>query len=74
MFIYLKTGVRRADYKIEAETQDHQVGDSDLSRRHGESPHCLGVMNNCGGESVCHEASSRGGKPVEPGLDSQNTN
>ena len=47
IIIYLKTGVRRADYKIEAETHDHQVDDSDrLSRRHAESPHCLGVMNN----------------------------
>ena len=58
MIIYLKTGVRRADYKINAETHDDQANDSDLSRRHGEPPHCLGVMNNCGGESVCHEAGA----------------
>ena len=70
MFIYLETGVRRADYKIDAETHDHHVDDSDLSRRHGEPPHCLGVMNNCGGESAMRPAASGGGKPVEPGLGS----
>ena len=77
-YIYLKAGIRRAEYKTDEQAGENQLYDSDLSRRHGEPPHCLGVRNNCGGElEACHESSAgwaEEGSLLSPASALRNTN
>ena len=77
-YLYLKAGIRRAEYKTDEQAGENQLYDSDLSRRHGEPPHCLGVKNNCGGElEACHESSAgwaEEGSLLSPASTLRNTN